>query len=54
MWFRNSQAIAGVNILKQVIRCLILDNRSTTIIIFIQPLLTRRLIIKLIKISFYL
>ena len=54
MWSRNSQAIIGVNILGQAIRYLILDNQSITIIIFIQPLLTGRLIIKLIKISFYL
>ena len=54
MWSRNSQATAGVNILKQAIRCLILDNQSITTIIFIQPLLTRRSIIKLIKISFHL
>jgi len=40
--------------LGQAIRCLILNSRSMTIIIFIQPLLTGRLIMKLIKISFYL
>jgi hypothetical protein len=46
--------MAGINILGQAIKCLILDSRSTTTIIFIQPLLTGRLITKLIKISFYL
>ena len=44
----------GINILGQAIKYLILDSRSTTTIIFVQPLLTGRLIIKLIKISFYL
>ena len=44
----------GVNILGQAIKCFILDSRFITIIIFIQPLLTERLIIKLIEISFYL
>jgi len=44
----------GVNILGQAIKCLILDSRSTTTIIFMQPLLIGRLIIKLIKIFFYL
>jgi len=46
--------MAGVNILGQAIKCLILDSRSITTIIFIQPLLIGRSIIKLIKISFYL
>jgi hypothetical protein len=40
--------------LGQAIRCLILDNWSTTTIIFVQPLLIGRLTIKLIKMSFYL
>ena len=44
---------AGVNISGQAIKCFILDSWFITIIIFIQPLLTGRLIIKLIKISFY-
>ena len=51
---RNSQAIVGINILGQAIRCPILDSQSITTIIFIQPLLIRRLTTKLIKISFYL
>ena len=46
--------MAGVNISRQVIKYLILNSWFITIIIFIQPLLTGRLIIKLIKISFYL
>ena len=46
--------IVGVNILGQAIKCLILDSWSITTIIFIQPLLTGSLIIKLIKMSFYL
>ena len=54
MWSRNSRATAGVDILGQAIRCLILDSWSITTIIFIQLLLTGKLIIKLIKISFYL
>ena len=54
MWSRNSQATVGVDILGQVIRCLILDSQSITIIMFVQPLLTGKLIIKSIKISFYL
>ena len=45
--------MAGVNILKQAIRCFILNSRSIITMIFIQPLLTGRLTIKLIKISFY-
>ena len=45
--------MASVDILGQAIRYLILDSWSTTTIIFIQPLLMGRLIIKLIKISFY-
>ena len=44
----------GVNILEQAIKYLILDSQSITTIIFIQPLLARRLIIKSTKISFYL
>ena len=40
--------------LGQAIKYLILDSWSTTTIIFVQPLLIGRLIIKLIKISFYL
>ena len=54
MWSRNSWAIAGINILGQAIRCLILDSWSITTMMFIQPLLTGRLIIKLIEMSFYL
>ena len=46
--------MVGVNILGQAIKCLILDSQSITTIIFTQPLLIGRLIIKLIKISFYL
>ena len=46
--------MAGVDILGQAIKYLILDSWSITTIIFIQPLLMGRLIIKLIKISFYL
>jgi len=46
--------MAGINILGQAIKYLILDSWSITTIMFIQPLLTGRLIIKLIKISFYL
>jgi len=46
--------MVGVNILGQAIKCLILDSRSITTIIFIQPLLIGKLIIKLIKIFFYL
>ena len=46
--------MVGVNILGQAIKYLILDSRSTTTIIFIQPLLIGRSITKLIKISFYL
>ena len=53
MWFKNSQVIADVDILGQVIRCLILNSWSIITIMFIQPLLTERLIIKLIKMSFY-
>ena len=53
MWSRNSRAITGVNILGQVIRYFILNSQSITTIIFIQPLFTGRLTIKLIKISFY-
>ena len=54
MWSRNSWATVGVNISGQAIRGLILNSQSTTIIMFVQPLFTGRLIIKLIKISFYL
>ena len=46
--------MAGVNILGQAIRYLILDSQSTTTIMFVQPLLMGRLIIKSIKISFHL
>ena len=46
--------MAGINILGQAIKCLILDSWSITTIIFIQLLLIGRLIIKLINISFYL
>ena len=46
--------IVGANISGYAIRCLILDSRSITTIIFVQPLLTGRLTIKLTKISFYL
>ena len=46
--------IISVDILGQVIRCLILNSQFITTIMFIQPLLTGRLIIKLIKMSFYL
>ena len=46
--------MAGTNILRQAIKCFILDSRSITTIIFIQPLFIGRLTIKLIKISFYL
>ena len=53
IWSRNSWVMAGVDISGQAIRCLILDNQSITTIMFIQPLLTGRLIIKSIKIFFY-
>jgi len=46
--------MAGVNILGQAIKCLILDSWFITTIMFIQPLLMGSLITKLIKISFYL
>jgi hypothetical protein len=46
--------MVGVNILGQAIKYLILDSLSITTIIFMQPLLLGRSIIKLIKISFYL
>jgi len=46
--------MVGVNILRQVIKYLILDSRFITTIIFIQPLLKGRLTTKLIKISFHL
>ena len=46
--------MAGVNILGQAIKYLILNSWSITTIMFIQPLFTGRLIIKLIKISFHL
>jgi hypothetical protein len=45
--------IIGIDILKQAIKGLILVNQSTTIIIFIQPLLTGKLITKSTKIFFY-
>ena len=54
MWSRNSRAIVGVDISGQAIRCLILDSQFTTTIMFVQPLFTRRLIIKSIEMSFYL
>jgi hypothetical protein len=44
----------GINISGQAIKCLILDSRFTTTIIFIYPLLIGRLTIKSIKMSFYL
>ena len=40
--------------LGQAIRCFILDSRSITTIMFVQPLLLGRLITKLIKMFFYL
>jgi hypothetical protein len=46
--------MVGINISGQAIKYLILDSRSITTIIFIQPLLIGRLITKLIEISFYL
>jgi hypothetical protein len=46
--------MAGVDILGQAIRYLILDSQFITTIIFSQPLLLGSLIIKLIKMSFYL
>jgi len=46
--------MVGINILGQAIKYLILDSWSITTIIFILPLLIGRLIIKLIKIFFYL
>ena len=46
--------MASIDILGQAIKCLILDSWFITTIIFIQPLLMGRLIIKLIKISFHL
>ena len=46
--------IASVDILGQAIKCLILNSWSITTIIFMQPLLTEILTIKLIKMSFYL
>ena len=46
--------MASINILGQVIKYLILNSRSTTTIIFVQPLLTGKSTIKSIKISFYL
>jgi hypothetical protein len=53
MLFRNSWAIVGVNILEQVIKYFILDSRSITTMIFIQPLFIGRSTTKSIKISFY-
>jgi len=38
----------------QAIKYFILDSRSITTIMFIQPLLTKNSTIKLIKMSFYL
>ena len=46
--------MVDANILGQAIKCFILDSRSITTIIFVQPLLIGSLIIKLIKIFFYL
>ena len=46
--------MASVDILGQAIKYLILNRWSITTIIFVQPLLTGRSIIKLIKMSFYL
>jgi len=40
--------------LGQAIKCLILNSRSITTIMFVQPLLLGRLIIKLIKMFFHL
>ena len=45
---------AGADILGQIIKYLILVNQSITIIIFIHPLLAKKSIIKLTKMSFYL
>ena len=46
--------MAGVNMLGQAIKYLILDSWSITTIMFIQPLLIGSLTIKLIKMSFHL
>ena len=46
--------MVGTDILGQAIRCFILDSQSITTIMFIQPLLLGRLIIKLIKMFFHL
>jgi hypothetical protein len=46
--------MAGVDILGQAIKCLILNSQSITTMIFIQPLFAGRSTIKLIEISFYL
>jgi len=46
--------MAGINILGQAIKCLILDSWSITTIIFIQPLLIGSLTTKSIKMSFHL
>ena len=46
--------MAGINILGQAIKCLILDSRSITTIMFIQPLLIGSSTTKLIKMSFHL
>ena len=46
--------MVGANILGQAIKYFILDSWSITTIIFIHPLLAGSLIIKLIKIFFYL
>jgi len=46
--------MVGVNILGQAIKCLILNSRSITTIMFIQPLLIGSSTTKLIKMSFHL
>jgi hypothetical protein len=46
--------MVGVDILGQAIKYLILDSRSTTTIMFVQPLLMGRSITKSIEMSFYL
>ena len=46
--------IVNVDILGQAIKCFMLNSWSIIIIIFVQPLLVGRLIIKLIEMSFHL
>jgi len=46
--------MVGADMLGQAIKCFILDSWSITTIMFMQPLLTGSLIIKLIEMSFYL